>query len=87
MTKSQKLILSTNHHNKTAMIQIMLKLNCLETLTDENYQRTTRMHTYSKCKEVGHNSKTCPTHNLWNNVTVTILYLAHAPMIVIIDSN
>ena len=32
---------STNHHNKTAMIQIMLKLNRLETLTDENYQRTT----------------------------------------------
>ena len=54
---------STNHHNKTAMIQIMLKLNRLETLTDENYQRTTRMHTCSKCKEVGHNSKTCPTHN------------------------
>ena len=25
---------STNHHNKTAMIQIMLKLNRLESLTD-----------------------------------------------------
>ena len=53
---------STNHHNKTAMFQIMLKLNRLETLTDENCQRTTQMHTCSKCKEVGHNSKTCPTH-------------------------
>jgi len=53
---------STNHHNKTAMIQIMLKLNRLESLTDNNYQRTKQMHTCTKCKESGHNSKTCPTY-------------------------
>lgn len=56
---------STNHHSNTAMIQIMLKLNRLETLTDGNYQRTIRVHTCCKCKKVGHNTKTCTcsTHN------------------------
>ena len=52
---------STNHRNKGALSQIMLKLNRLEELTDRQYYRTKHLHVCSNCKEMGHNCKTCPT--------------------------
>ena len=52
---------STNHRNKGALTQIMLKLNRLEELTDQQYCRTKHLHMCSICKEMGHNCKTCQT--------------------------
>ena len=52
---------STDHRNKGALSQIMVKLNHLEKLTDQQYYRTKHLHVCSVCKEMGHNCKTCPT--------------------------
>ena len=52
---------STDHRNKGALSQIMLKLNRLEKLTDQQYYRSKHLHVCSVCKEMGHNCKTCPT--------------------------
>ena len=62
---------STNHKSgKDSLQQILFKLNRLEHLTDEGCIRTKHSHLCSKCKKVGHNSRsrTCPADNTNNNM-------------------
>ena len=55
---------STNHKSgEDSLRQILFKLNRLEYLTDQECIRTKHSHVCSKCKEVGHNSRTCPADN------------------------
>ena len=54
---------STNHKTgEDSLRQILLKLNRLEYLMDKDCFRTKHTHVCSKCKEVGHNSRTCPVN-------------------------
>ena len=48
---------STNHRD--SLKQIMLKLNRLEDLSDAGCVRTKVKHVCSKCKQEGHNARTC----------------------------
>ena len=55
---------STNHKSgEDSLWQILFKLNRLEYLTDQECIRIKHSHVCSKCKEVGHNSRTCPADN------------------------
>ena len=50
---------STNHRDKDALTQMLLKLNRLEELTDEGAIRPKQLHQCTLCKKTGHNSRTC----------------------------
>ena len=52
---------STNHnyHNLEALKQIMEKRNRIECLQDSGFMRVPKQKTCSKCKDKGHNSRTC----------------------------
>ena len=47
----------TNHRN--CLTQILLKLNCLEELSDEGYVRSKEVYTCKSYKQQGHNIRTC----------------------------
>lgn len=50
---------STNHRDRDALKQMLLKLNRLEELTDEGCIRSKQTHLSTLCKKPGHNSRTC----------------------------
>ena len=54
---TQDYIKSTNHRD--ILKQVMLKLNRLEDLSDAGCVRTKVKHVCSKCKQEGHNARTC----------------------------
>ena len=53
----------TNHHDYTALKQLLLKKNRIEVLTDKGYvrQKKLQVHKCSSCGIAGHNKTTCPT--------------------------
>ena len=54
---------STNHR-QDSLKQIMLKLNRLEDLNEKYPGRIKVKHVCSKCKQEGHNSRTCPSESV-----------------------
>ena len=52
----------TNHHDYTALEQLLLKTNRIEVLTDKGYvrQKKLQVHKCSSCGVAGHKT-TCPT--------------------------
>ena len=50
---------STNHSERDALKQLLLKLNRLEELENHGYCRTKEVHVCKLCRKPGHNSRTC----------------------------
>lgn len=50
---------STNHRDPDALKQLLLKLNRLEELEGQDCSRSKQVHVCRKCKNAGHNSRTC----------------------------
>ena len=50
---------STNHHHVEALKQILEKVNRMQKLEDNACSRPKRIHTCKKCKQPGHNARTC----------------------------
>lgn len=50
---------STNHRDPDALKQLLLKLNRLEELADQDCGRSKQVHICKRCKNAGHNSRTC----------------------------
>ena len=62
---------STNHRDSQALQQLMLKQNRLEYLTDNSCARSKETQTCSKCKQPGHNKRTCSTVTLPSPLSVS----------------
>ena len=50
---------ATNHQESQSLRQVLEKRLRIETLEDSGYQRTKRVQTCSKCKQAGHNKRSC----------------------------
>ena len=50
---------ATNHHNLSALKQILEKRNRIEILQDSGYEREKQLQVCSICKSSGHNKRTC----------------------------
>jgi len=50
---------STNHHDLSALKQVLEKRNRIETLQDSGYDHEVQAQVCSKCKSPGHNKRTC----------------------------
>ena len=50
---------ATNHKEIQSLKQILEKQLRIEELEERGYQRTKRLQTCSKCKQAGHNKRSC----------------------------
>ena len=51
---------SSNHRDHEALKQMLQKMNRIELLRDQGYERDIRKQKCSVCKDTTHNKRTCP---------------------------
>jgi len=55
---------ASNHKEQESLLQVLEKQNRKEELEANGYQRELREQRCTKCKEIGHNKRTCYNLNL-----------------------
>lgn len=60
---TQHFLHATNHHDVTALKQVMEKRNCIEELEDNGFKHSVRQQRCSVCGKVNHNRRTCPSRS------------------------